>query len=110
MIFPSQELKGGYASSHPIVDQLPILAAPTTKNERNVIRQSLLSVACWRLNDLRFDFDSSFVMPAAREELIALRKICDLYPGPPLSIFGHADPVGKEDYNKVLSGRRAEAI
>jgi len=110
MIFPSQQFTGGYASSHPPTDQLPIMAAPATKNEKNVIRQSLLAVACWRLNDLRFDFDSSFVMPAAQEEMIVLRKICDLYPGSPLSIFGHADPVGKEDYNKVLSGRRAEAI
>jgi tetratricopeptide (TPR) repeat protein len=29
---------------------------------------------------------------------------------PPLSIFGHADPVGDDDYNKKLSGRRAAAI
>ncbi len=29
---------------------------------------------------------------------------------PPLSIFGHADPVGSDDYNKALSGRRATAI
>ena len=29
---------------------------------------------------------------------------------PPLSIFGHADPVGQDDYNKLLSGRRAAAI
>jgi hypothetical protein len=29
---------------------------------------------------------------------------------PPLSIFGHADPVGNDDYNKRLSGRRATAM
>ncbi len=29
---------------------------------------------------------------------------------PPLSVFGHADPVGNDDYNKALSGRRATAI
>ena len=29
---------------------------------------------------------------------------------PPLSIFGHADPVGDDDFNKVLSGRRANAF
>lgn len=110
MVYPSQQFSGGYASSHPIVNPVPILVAPTTKNERNVIRQSLLAIACWRLNDLRFDFDSSFVMPSAKEELTALRKICELHPGSPLSIFGHADPTGKDEYNKVLSGRRAESI
>lgn len=29
---------------------------------------------------------------------------------PPISIFGHADPVGDDEYNKRLSGRRATAI
>lgn len=103
-------LTGGYAASHPVEPLLPILVAPSTKVERNVIRQELVTVACWRLNDLRFDFDSSFVMPAAASELAALRKVCDAHPDSPLSIFGHSDPTGDEDYNKVLSGRRAEAI
>ena len=58
-------LTGGYAASHPVEPMLPILVAPSTRVERNVIRQELVTVACWRLNDLRFDFDSSFVMPAA---------------------------------------------
>ncbi len=103
-------LNGGYAASHPVAPLLPILVAPSTRVERNVIRQELVTVACWRLNDLRFDFDSSFVMPAAASELAALRKVCDAHPDSPLSIFGHSDPTGDEDYNKVLSGRRAEAI
>src|SRR5262249_48330873 len=29
---------------------------------------------------------------------------------PPLSLFGHADPVGDEEYNKKLSGQRAQAM
>jgi hypothetical protein len=29
---------------------------------------------------------------------------------PPPSVFGHADPVGSDDYNKALSGRRATVI
>jgi len=29
---------------------------------------------------------------------------------PPLSVFGHADPVGDDSYNKILSGRRAIAV
>ena len=28
----------------------------------------------------------------------------------PLSVFGHADPVGNDDYNKQLSGRRATVV
>ena len=32
------------------------------------------------------------------------------HPDAPVSIFGHADPVGNDDYNKKLSGRRAMAV
>jgi len=32
------------------------------------------------------------------------------HPACPLSVFGHADPVGSDDYNKALSGRRAMAV
>ena len=32
------------------------------------------------------------------------------HPESPLSIFGHADPVGNDEYNKGLSGRRATVI
>ncbi len=39
-----------------------------------------------------------------------LKKLLDKHVGFKLSLFGHTDPVGKDDYNKVLSGRRAQAI
>ncbi|MBM3785128.1 MAG: hypothetical protein FJW30_12250 [Acidobacteria bacterium] len=110
MPYPSQQLPGGYAAGHPVANPFPILAAPATRIEKNTIRIPLVSTACWRLNDLRFDFDSSFVVPAAHAEFVALRKIIDAHPGSPMSVFGHADPVGNQDYNKALSGRRAEAI
>jgi hypothetical protein len=31
-------------------------------------------------------------------------------PQAPITVFGHADPVGNDEYNKRLSGRRAEAV
>lgn len=80
-------LNGGCTANHPVAPSLPILVAPSTRVERNVIRQELVTVACWRLNDLRFDFDSSFVVPAAATELAALRKVCDAHPDSPLSHF-----------------------
>src|SRR4029079_10470752 len=66
--------------------------------------------ACWRLDDTRFEFDSSFVKPGAARELKMLAETRDDQPGATLSLFGHADPVGNDDYNKALSGRRARAI
>ncbi len=110
MQYPSTQLPGGYAAGHPVSNCFPIYTAPATRTEKNTIRLPLVSTACWRLNDLRFDFDSSFVMPAAHGEFVALRKIMDAHPESPMSVFGHSDPVGNLEYNKELSGRRAEAI
>ena len=88
-----------------------------------MIRPALFPIACWRINDIRFDFDSSFVRPEITEEIAQLAQLreehkesaattpsksASIYPR--LSLFGHADPVGADPYNKTLSGRRATAI
>jgi hypothetical protein len=67
-------------------------------------------IGCWRLDDPRFHFDSSFLLPESREEFAALGKLHQLMPDAPITVFGHADPVGNDEYNKRLSGRRAEAV
>ena len=89
---------------------LDIAAAPATGTETNTIRLPLLTVACWRMDDARFAFNSSFIMPTAQKELALLRQVVEANPGSPLSIFGHADPTGDDAYNKRLSGRRARAV
>src|SRR5438132_677217 len=48
--------------------------------------------------------------PEVRGEVQQLARIVRQHPGSPMSLFGHADPVGNDDYNKVLSGRRVAAI
>lgn len=102
--------EGGVAGTHPTADVFPILAAPATANEFNTVRFPLIPVACWRVDDIRFQFDSSFVRPEVRGEVQQLSRIVRQHPGSPLSLFGHADPVGNDDYNKILSGRRVAAI
>jgi hypothetical protein len=116
---------GGVAGAHPPLARLPVVVGPSTGSELNTIKAAIIPIACWRLDDVRFAFDSSFVQPQAEEEchvLKALREEHKLETGPPgavppgpaiyprVSIFGHADPVGDDDYNKQLSGRRATAI
>ncbi len=106
------------AASQDIPDARPFLVGPTTGSESNLIRARLIPKACWRAEDLLFDFDSSFVRPDARDELRALRALRDKHKQvdgattlhPPLSVFGHADPSGEDEYNKQLSGRRATSI
>lgn len=83
---------------------------PSTGSERNTIGERISPIACVRLDDLRFRFDSSLVSPKASRELGFLDRLRKDTPGMPASVFGHADPVGDDTYNKTLSGRRAEAI
>ena len=114
---------GGVAADHPSPDPFHFLVGPATAGEFNTARLRLLPIACLRVDDVRFKFDSSFIVfdpeddPAdqsdpedLRTEMRHLARLVKANPGSPLSIFGHADPVGNDDYNKVLSGRRAMAI
>jgi hypothetical protein len=66
-------------------------------------------MACFKLEDNNFEFDSSF-MTVLTFDAGPLKDLLDAHPGAKLSIFGHADPSGRDDYNKVLSGRRAQAV
>ena len=101
---------GRSSASHPASETFPILVAPTTGKEKNKIRMELIPVACWKLNDVRFAFASSFVLPDSRPEFVELSDLRKKHPGAPLSVFGHADPVGDDIFNKALSGHRAESI
>jgi Putative peptidoglycan binding domain len=90
--------------------RLPIAVAPTSGTAINTLRDPLLPLACWRLDDVRFAFDSSLVQPTAKPDFAKLAALWIRTGMPPASVFGHADPVGDDGYNKVLSGRRALAI
>lgn len=107
---PPPKKPGGVAFTHEASEALPVFAAPSTKGEKNTIRTALIPVACWRVNDVRFEFGSSFLLPDVTDEFTALAELSKSHPGSPMSIFGHADPVGDETFNKTLSGRRSEAV
>jgi hypothetical protein len=112
---PADHTGGGVGGNHPSVEQFKIVVGPSTGGEFNTARLRLVPLACWRVEDVRFDFDSSFVLPDVKQEIQLLARLIAAHTKPdrrppPLSIFGHADPVGNDDYNKGLSGRRAAAI
>jgi hypothetical protein len=111
--------EGGVSGEHGAENPFQFLVGPTTTREFNTAHLRLITIACWRVDDVRFAFDSSFVDadssdPAnsndIRKELAHLIALIKDHPGCPLSVFGHADPVGSDDYNKQLSGRRSTAI
>jgi hypothetical protein len=112
---------GGVAATHGQNPALRVLAGSATADEANTVRPSLLPIACLKLEHIRFHFDASFLLPTVRTEMPTLKQIMEDHaqdPVPPattkryplLSIFGHADPVGSDDYNKLLSGRRAAVV
>ena len=108
---------GGVAGKHGEVQPTTFLVGPSTADEFNTIKLPLAPIACFRVDDARFDFDSSFVASQPgddngdiRAELKLLVQLLKDHPASPLSVFGHADPVGQDDYNKQLSGRRAVAV
>ena len=102
--------EGGVSGNHPEKSPFHLLVGPSTNDEFNLARLRIVPIACWRVDDLRFQFDSSVVLPDTAEEMRSLAALLKAHPGCPLSVFGHADPVGSDDYNKTLSGRRAIAI
>jgi len=103
--------EGGIAAKHTPVQEHVGLVGPTTENEFNTLRAGFIPVACWRVEDFRFAFDSSMVEPEIAVELEHLTQLLEEHPPPsktrpapgfPLSVFGHADPTGNDDYNKTL--------
>lgn len=117
--------EGGVAGSHPIRDKLRMLAGPATEQQFNTFQSAIVPIACFKVENIRFDFDSSVVLPDVKKEMPLLAKLIAEHtdpkpkPGeppdpkqkvPPASVFGHADPIGNDEYNKALSGRRAAAI
>jgi hypothetical protein len=100
-----------YGADHAPYPRRPLKVAPTDGSTNfNAIRIPLVPVACWRLNDPAFGFDSSFLMPDFRRELSGLAGVVAAHPGCPAALFGHCDPVGRDALNKTLSDRRAIAV
>jgi hypothetical protein len=89
---------GGVSGVHPEQQTLPVRVAPSTDAEHNTIKAGIIPYACWKVEDMRFEFDSSFIKPEIVDELQHLADLIDEHTEdgqrPPASIFGHADPVG----------------
>lgn len=106
-----QVTSGGLSAPNTAPGNLTYRVSPNTQGEDSAsIRPMLRPIGCVRIDDSRFDFDSSFILPDATQEfaLLANRRAVDAKT--PLSVFGHADPVNEDDYNKQLSARRAQAL
>jgi len=59
--------EGGVAAHHPARETLEIFVGPSTADEFNTIKPGLAPVACLRVDDIRFQFDSSFIAQRRRK-------------------------------------------
>lgn len=110
MTFKDYSEGGSTSAVHPFEDQFAMHVAPSGKDGRNTLRFVIVPVACWRLNHAFFQYKSSVILPDISDELVMLELRVMTNPGCPAAIFGHADPVGDDEYNKTLAGRRALAL
>jgi outer membrane protein OmpA-like peptidoglycan-associated protein len=62
------------------------------------------------LSDVLFDFNEASLKPGAREKLAKVSGILLAYPSLHLTVEGHTDSVGTDDYNLKLSQKRADAV
>ena len=62
------------------------------------------------MSDVLFRSGSVELLPAARERLAKVSGIVLAYPSLHVSIEGHTDSVGSDEYNQDLSERRAQSV
>ena len=61
-------------------------------------------------NDVLFAFDSSTIRETAKPTLAKVVRALAKNPDTPLTVTGHTDSVGTEEYNQGLSERRAASV
>ena len=73
---------GGVTGTHPDVATQPLRVAPSTGSEFNTALVGLIPVACWKVEDTRFAFNSSFVAPDIAKEIQALADLRNAHSAP----------------------------
>ncbi len=86
----------------------PFLAVPVKPDD--LTHQPLEEGKAIQLKDIYFEFDKFELMPRSFVELNKLLQILRGNPKMVIEIVGHTDNIGKPDYNKYLSRRRAKSV
>jgi len=75
-----------------------------------VTRPAENEIAVRLTNDILFDFNSYALRPESRETLRELANNFRQYPDEAVSVEGHTDNVGGDEYNQRLSEQRAGSV
>jgi outer membrane protein OmpA-like peptidoglycan-associated protein len=62
------------------------------------------------MSDVLFDIDRATLKPGAKEKLAKVSGILLAYPSLHLTVEGHTDSTGSDEYNQKLSERRADSV
>lgn len=87
-----------------------IKIAESGTDARSGIIKELMEKGSVSTNDIQFDFDSDKIKPSSHEIINNFGEALKQNTGLRIRIVGHTDNVGKDDYNKQLSAKRAEAV
>ncbi|HXE64628.1 MAG TPA: OmpA family protein [Bryobacteraceae bacterium] len=82
------------------------------KDQLNLILQTRDSARGLIVNmsDVLFDVNQATLKPGAKEKLAKVSGILLAYPSLHLTVEGHTDSTGSDDYNQKLSERRADSV
>lgn len=86
----------------------PFIDVPVKPDD--LTRQPLEEGKAIQLKHIYFEFDKHELMPRSYVELNKLLLILRENPGMHIQIAGHTDSIGKDNYNKYLSRKRAKSV
>jgi len=84
-------------------------AAMAASEAASIQRSQNILTATFR-SEVLFDFDSSTLKSGAYTEMNRVARVLNRYPQTTIRVEGHTDSTGPENYNQMLSERRAQAV
>jgi len=100
----------GYAMDRQRQDFERELAAERARDEVQIeqLRRDVLLLTLDQ--DVQFAVDSAAIQPGFRDTLAKVADVLNRHPGTEVTVIGHTDSTGAENYNQTLSERRAAAV
>ncbi|SFM96518.1 OmpA family protein [Thermodesulforhabdus norvegica] len=102
-------IAGGMIGSYMDRQEQELRQALANVEQASIQREQNILAVTFR-SDMLFDFDSAVLKPGAYDEIDRVATVLRNYPQTRIRIEGHTDSIGSEQYNQMLSERRAMAV
>ncbi|HHB78126.1 MAG TPA: OmpA family protein [Saprospiraceae bacterium] len=108
-VLPAKYPFGYFYLDHVVLKKVPpILPVPIDKNDLQFV--TLRPDKLITLHNIYFEFDKADLHPRSDKELQQLVAIMENDPMMEIEIIGHTDDMGTDNYNLILSQKRALAV